>query len=69
MNMKELIETLVDLATFLVIASQDSGEEKTKESDKGMMADNKLISFWEGKEEAYKTAFIKVDKIIKEARE
>ncbi len=69
MRKKQLIEKLEDLATFLALAAKDSGEEKTKEIDKGGGSILYNLACWEGKEEAYKTSFIKVDGIIKEAKE
>ena len=69
MTKKALIESLGDLATFVALAAKDSGEEKTKEIDKGGVSILYNLAFWEGKEEAYKTAFNKLDAIIKEAKD
>ena len=66
MRVKKLIEKLEDMATFLTLAANDAEGEQYKEShidDTG-----RLAAFAEGRKVAYNNAFVKVDKIIKEAK-
>ena len=65
MRAKQLIEKLEDLATYLTLAANDAGKEVTVAEKK---VDFQGASFCNGKETAYKTAFNKVDSIIKEAK-
>ena len=65
MRVKELIEKLEDLATFLTLAQNDAGESaKTAKNMENPVG----INYHEGKQAAYKTVFNKVDAIIKEVK-
>ena len=66
MRAKKLIEKLALLATYLTLAASDAEKEQYKENriDKS----GRLAAFYEGRANAYNTAFNKVDDIIKEAK-
>ena len=66
MRAKQLLEKLNDLATYLTLAANDAEGEQYKETrldDTG-----RLAAFAEGRKVAYNNVFVKVDKIIKEAK-
>ena len=65
MRKKQLIEKLADLATSLALSRNDANKncETEKEKEKPNFA-----SYWVGRESAFNVAFLKVDKIIKEAK-
>ena len=65
MRAKQLIEKLEDLATFFTLVASNA-DKRRKESKTIMSAES--LAFWEGKEQAYKTAFNKIDGILKEAK-
>ena len=62
MNIKQLIEKLEDLATFLVLAAAEANHEQPKDN-------NLYADFHKGEQKAYNAAFNKLDAIIKEAKE
>jgi hypothetical protein len=64
--MKDLIEKLEDLATFFTLAASKTAEEQYKESR--LDSSGRLAAFYEGKNNAFETAFKKIDKIIKEVK-
>lgn len=66
MTKPKLIEKLEDLATFLTLKTSDASKRR-KESKTILSLES--LAFWEGREDAYKTAFNKVDALIKEAKE
>jgi len=65
MRAKQLIEKLEDLATFFTLEASDSAEQARISKTKRQIADE---HFHEGTAAANKIAFIKVDKLIKEAK-
>lgn len=65
MRVKKLIEKLEDLATFFTLEANDSAEQAKKSERKGQTGDT---HFHEGTAAANKIAFIKLDKLIKEAK-
>lgn len=65
MRTKKLIEKLEDLATFFTLASNDANKEAIKKAKKGATGDALV---YEGAASAYNTAFVKVDKLINEAK-
>ena len=65
MKKKELIEKLEDLATYFTLAASDAGKDAKRAKD---IANFQGACFREGRETAYKTAFNKVDSLIKEAK-
>ena len=65
MRVKELIEKLEDLATFFTLSASDAGESVKAAKKKGNQSS---ISYYGGREVAFKIAFNKVDGIIKEAK-
>ena len=65
MRVKELIEKLEDLATFLTLAANDAGESVKAGKKKGSQVS---ISYHGGRQVVYKIVFNKVDGIIKEAK-
>lgn len=67
MRAKQMLEKLEDLATYFTLAASDADKEQYKESR--LDASGRLAAFYEGKANAYNTAFKKVDAIIKEAKQ
>lgn len=65
MQKKKLIEKLEDLATFLTLAANDAGKESIAAKRKGQIADAHIC---DGEAIAYNIAFVKIDKIIREAK-
>ena len=66
MTKPKLIEKLEDLASFFTLASRDANMESIKKRKMGASGDA-LVE--EGAAGAYHIAFVKVDKLIKEAKE
>lgn len=64
---KELIEKLEDLATFFTLAANNAGKKQYKESR--LESTGRVAAFYEGKKAAFHTAFNKIDKILKEAKQ
>jgi hypothetical protein len=67
MRAKQLLEKLNDLATYLTLAANDAEGEQYKES-RLCATGGSLAAFAEGRKVAYNNAFVKVGKIIKEAK-
>ncbi len=66
MRAKKLIERLENLATFLTLKASDA---KKRSNESKTISSMESRAFWEGREDAYRVAFNKVDAIIKEAKE
>lgn len=66
MRAKKMLEKLVDLATFFTLAADNASNEAYKESR--LQPHGGHAVFYEGKANAFNTAFNKVDGIIKEAK-
>ena len=65
MRAKQLLEKLNDLATYLTLAAKDAAAEQYKETR--IESGGYWASYHEGEQSAFKAAFNKVDKLIKEA--
>lgn len=65
MRSKQLIEKLEDLAASLALAKEDA-ERSARAAEQ--MKTPLSVSYHEGREVAFETAFKKVDGIIKEAK-
>ena len=65
MRTKQLIEKLELLATYFTLASSDANKESIKKRKKGATGDALVL---EGQAAAYNIAFVKVDKLIKQAK-
>ncbi len=65
MTKQKLIEKLEDLATFFTLTSNNANMESIKKRKVGASGDA-LVE--EGAAGAYNIAFVKVDKLIKEAK-
>jgi hypothetical protein len=67
MEKKELIEKLEDLATFFTLAASNAEKEQKKESELGH-DDSRIAAYYEGRKAAFDDAFLKMDRILKEAK-